>query len=278
MRHLFALVFLVAGVNLSAEMPEFEKPPAGLKARVIEYWDKDNENLETEHFDRKVIETFNEKGELVSRYHEDSHGKTEKLTYKHVYAADGQILERQEFDDKGKILQIWSYKKDANGKLEIRLRMTLASGDMVCAYRFDEKGRLTELEWLECHGSKTKLVNRYQDDGRLKGRDELVEGKSRFTTEFEYNKDGVLRRAVRRNHMGYLAVEEDYNAAGDLEARTEYDYYGLEVRSKNSHEYAYNDAGQITEDDWMDGRLELRKLVFRRGHIYYKYEFYEKKK
>lgn len=278
MRYLFVLAFFITGVDLSAEMQDFEKPPAGLKTRVIEYWDKDNENLETEHFDRKVTETFNEKGELVSRDYEDSHGKTEKLTYKHVYDVNGQVLERQELDGKGKVLQVWSYKKDNNGKLEISLRMVLAGGDMVCAYRFDEKGRLTELEWLECHGSKTKLVNRYEDNGRLKGRDEFVEGKSRFTTEFEYSKDSVLRRAVRRNHMGYLAVEEEYNAAGDLETRAEYDYYGLEVRSKNSHEYKYNDAGQIIEDDWMDGAIRSGKLVVLRGHIYYKYEFYEKKK
>ncbi|MDO8466910.1 MAG: hypothetical protein Q7S83_02090 [bacterium] len=265
------------GGSLFAEVADFEKPPSRMKARITEYWDEDDKNPTVQYFDRKVTETFDDRGDLVNKELSDSTGKTEKLIYKHIYGDDGQIKERLEIDDKGKTLERWTYKRDVDGNLEIEQRIILATGDLLYISRFDKKGLLKEWECAQCRGSKTKIVNHYSDDGVLKKSEEVIEGKIRNTTDFEYDKDGKLRRATTVNHMGYLSAESSYNLAGDLEERAVYDYYGGEVVAKLAHEYTYDKDGRITEDEWMDSKIEKRALALKRGHVLYQYEFYEKK-
>ncbi len=277
-RLIFSALFFFCAFGVFADAPEFEKPVPGLKIKVTEFWDVDSKDPTRETFDRKITENFDEKDDLVSRELSDDSGKIKKFTYKHVYGADGQIVERSELDEKGKVLRRWSYKRNKAGNLEIEQRIALEAGDLAYVYRFDSKGRLEEWACTECKGSKTKIVNHYRDDGLLKDQDELVEGQVRYHTEFEYDGKGKLRRAIRRNHMNYLSAEESYNLAGDLEDRASYDYYGDEAVARSAHEYTYDKGGRITEDAWMDGKIEKKEFALKRGHIYYKYEFFEQKK
>ncbi len=274
---IFATLFCFCAFGVFADVPEFEKPATGLKTLTIESYDKDDKDLTVERFTLKTVEKFDDRGDLVSRELSDADGKTEKLSYKHVYGTDGQIEERSELDADGKILRKWEYGKNDAGNLKVKLTVFEASENQVCIYQFDQKGRLDELVCESGKGSKT--INHYDaDDGALIEQLEFAAGNLSYRTEFEYDKKGKLRGRSRYNKMGYLSVEENFNSAGDPETRAVYDYYGDDIVEQSAHEYVYDDHGRITEDNWMNGQIEKHALVMHRGHSYYTYEFSEQKK
>lgn len=271
---IFAALFCFCASGAFADVPEFEKPAAGMKTRTVESYDKDDKDPAVERFTVKIMEQFDDKGDLVSRELSDADGKTEKLSYKHTYGTDGQIEERSELDADGKVLRKWEYGKNDAGNSVVKLTVFGATEREYCIYQFDQKGRLTELVRESGKGSKT--INHYDsDDGSLTEQLEFAAGNLTYRTEFEYDKKGILRGRSRYNKMGYIAVEEKFNAAGDLETHEAYDWYGDDIVEQSAHEYVYDDHGRISEDNWMNGKIEKRELVMHRGHSYYTYEFYK---
>lgn len=281
-------ILCLCGINLSAEVPGFEKPPANLKKRVVEYYDQDEKDMTVEMLDRKIVEVFNEKGDLVAREFSGVDGKKEKFTYQHVYDKNGEISSRMEINAAGETVKHWRYSKNDAGLLEVLMTMPGDEKKTECLYRFNKRGDLEEHSCSQTTLNKLgkevvevteKVLNKYSPEGKIieqfefaysstLSRVELVQ-----RSEFKYNEGGQLTRRICFKKNGHLFVEETFNAVGHTESYSIYDRYGDDVVEQTANEYQYDESGKIVEVKWNHGKVANLKFKFQSGHTYYHYEF-----
>ncbi len=75
----FLALFCFCASGVFADVPEFEKPIAGLKTKTTESYDKDDKDPAVERFTVKVVEKFDDRGDLVSKETSDADGKAEQF-------------------------------------------------------------------------------------------------------------------------------------------------------------------------------------------------------
>lgn len=273
----FLAVFCLFGIDLCAEVAEFERPPAGLKQRVIESYDQDEEDMTVEILRSKTVEVFDEKGDLVSREVMDPIGKTEKFTYTHIYGEKKEIAERTELDALGVALRRWRYHMNEVGILEVTVTVFDSEQDREYCYRFNKRGTVDEFSQKDGDVISRKIINKYQEDGSLSEQYEFSEGKLVCRSEYQYNSKGRMIRRLCYKKNGQLSVEEEFNTVGDTELYSVYDHYGKEVIEQLAQEYKYDGSGRVLEVRWSKGKIANRKTKYHYGANYYHYEFSEKK-
>ena len=265
----------------AADVPEFEHPSKGLKSRVAEHYATDENNPLLSVLTNTVTEVFNEVGDLVSRTEEEPNGKTIKRIYKHNYNDKGETLDRQELDGSGNILREWKYDRPGDGSLKVTVTISVRLNPKKHLYVFDKRGALLSVTAVEVDKKEKNppsVKNIYGPDGQLTEQIQMAGAKVKRQVKFEYSNNGKLqRRAEYQGSNGNIAVEETYNAVGDISVIEFYDHYGMEVLERVDHEYKYDDSDRMLEDAWGRQKIVGRKFKSESGVVYYKYELQDKK-
>ncbi len=264
------------GFAYAGDVPEFASPMKGLESRTAEYYLTDENDPTLQVLSRRVIETFNEVGDLTSRVEKDVNGKTVKRVYKHNYNAQGEVLDRRELDNAGNVLRTWQYSRKQDGSLEILVTTSVKANPKKHLYVFDKQGALLSVAQVETDKKEkgaASVKNIYGPNGQLIEQVQMTGDKVKRQVKFEYSAKGKLqRRTEYQGSNGNIALEESYNEVGDTSTTEIYDHYGIVVVEQTVHDYKYDDAGRILEDDWSHQKIVGRKLKSENGCVYYEYE------
>lgn len=160
----------------------------GEKTLVIEYWgEKENERMEYAY-------TYNELGRVSEMVYFYGGQKDNPTRTVYTYDEQGRCIEQVSEGEESRM-----YLYDAAGELSQSVRYDSNGAELSrIGYFYDDKGNLLKVSYGEYHYKEYT----YDSSGKLVRETAYYEEMVYFRTEFEYNSQGELTKAVRTGEDG----------------------------------------------------------------------------
>ena len=261
--------------ELPSEIPPVTTPDEPQKIEPIDITRYDE-------FGIKVLEKYNDKGQLVEKHDYQARGKTDPFlkTY-YEYDADGKLkTERTDFlvTDKYNLSSNSTYEYDVNGKVakktsEIKEEL----------YRNNVDGAIScwpGYNTGHSYCNPPKIVETYykydvNDKGQVTKQTENVEGKTVASTEYVYDDNGKVAEKRQRTEYGHLVVTDFTYSNGKLASKNEYNIAETIVVDKTTGdtiEINVTDQLPLMEEEYNNGNIVYRKNYKNRLCTEYKTE------